>query len=329
MRILITGMAGFIGHHLAEYILKTTDYEIVGLDRLDFSGSLHRIKAIENFEKYQDRISFIWHDLKAPLNPYIVEKIGDVDLVLHLAATTHVDRAIDDPVNCVMDNVIGTLNILEYIRDEAIDRMLYFSTDEVFGPAPKDILYKEWDHYNSGNPYAASKAGAEELCLAYSNTYKLDIIITHTMNVMGIRQHPEKFIPSTIRKILRGEKIIIHGSKDLAESGSRFYIHTEDVCRAIHFVLDHFKEGCDKFNIVGPEETTNFTVAEEIAIYLNKEFKYELVDFHSSRPGHDLRYALDGTLLGSMGFDHKYCNFKDAIKNIINWYITNQDWLHT
>lgn len=323
-------MVGFIGSNLAEHILKYTNYEIVGIDRLDFSGTLHRLTAIPNFDKYKHRITFVWHDLKAELNEYVCSKInkyGDIDLILHLAATTHVDRSIDNPRECVCDNIIGTLNMLEFARDYNIETFLYFSTDEVFGPAPPGVLYREEDRYNSGNPYAASKAGAEELCVSYANTYKIDMVITHTMNVIGPRQHPEKFIPSTIKKILAGQQVIIHGSKDLKTPGSRFYIHVEDVSRALFFILDCFTTGCQKFNIVGPEEVTNLEVAQTIADILNKNLDYKIVDFHNSRPGHDLRYALNGEKLQSMGFKRKYVSFKSIMFELVKWYNNNMEWL--
>lgn len=334
MKLLITGMAGFIGHAVAEYFLKNTQYEIIGLDRLDFSGSLHRIKDIDGFDDYIDRISFVWHDLKSPINEIVYDKIKDVDLIFHLAACTHVDRAIASPVECVYDNVIGTLNLLEFARKQK-DKptFLYFSTDEVFGPAPNNYRHDEWDNYNSSNPYAAAKAGGEELCIAYSNTYGLKTIITHTMNVIGPRQHPEKFIPMCINRILFNQQILIHSSLDKTIAGSRFYIHTEDVASAleqiVNFVcINYSKFKCDKFNIVGPEEVFNDQVANDIANHLHKQAKLDYVDFHSSRPGHDLRYALCGEKLKSLGFKHKYNSWKTMIGSVVDWYINHQEWLN-
>ena len=134
------------------------------------------------------------------MNSQICAAIGEVDYILHLAASSHVDRSIDHPMEFVMDNVVGTCNILNFARDQQnLSRFIYFSTDEVFGPAPEGISYAERDRYNSTNPYSATKAGAEELCVSYENSYGMPIYITHTMNVFGNRQHPEKYIPSTIR----------------------------------------------------------------------------------------------------------------------------------
>ena len=218
-RVLITGGAGFIAHHLIYYLLKNTDWEIISLDRLDYSGNLNRLNDIlsEFSEKQKSRIKVVYHDLKSEINPWITKEIGTVNIILHLAAGSHVDRSIDFPMEFVLDNVVGTANILEYARKinqfQDLERFVYFSTDEVFGPAPKGIDYKENDRYNSTNPYSASKAGGEELSVAYENTYGLPVYITHTMNVFGERQHPEKFIPMCIKKIRDGELVTIHSDK--------------------------------------------------------------------------------------------------------------------
>ena len=175
------------------------------LDRLDFSGNLNRLQDVlqEFSPEDRSRVRVVFHDLKAAVNPLIAADIGKVDYILHLAAGSHVNRSIEYPMEFVLDNVVGTANILEFARktNKNLDRFIYFSTDEVFGPAPKGIDYKENDRYNSTNPYSATKAGGEELAVAYQNTYGLPIYITHTMNVFGERQHPEKFIPMSIKNI--------------------------------------------------------------------------------------------------------------------------------
>jgi len=328
MRVLITGLAGFIAHHVAEDILKHTNWEIVGLDRLDISGNLNRLTDIEVWAKEKHRVKFVWHDLKAPINEHIGREIGDIDIILHIAASTHVDRSIENPMEFVMDNVVATTNLLEYARRlPHLERFLYFSTDEIFGSAHKKMGYKEWDRYNSGNPYAASKAGGEEMCLAFANTFKLPVLITHTMNVFGERQHPEKFIPMTIRKILKGETVIIHANKNKTKAGSRFYIHARNVAAAVRFVLKKGKIG-EKYNIVGEKEMDNLKLAQFIAKVVGKPLRYEMVDFHSSRPGHDLRYALDGTKLKKMEWKLPK-NFQESLKKTIQWNLKpkNKKWI--
>ena len=339
-RVLITGGAGFIAHHMIYYLLNNTNWDIVSLDRLDYSGNLNRLDNIlsklDNNKK--SRVKVVYHDLKSEINPWIKKEIGEVDIILHLAAGSHVDRSIDYPMEFVLDNVVGTANILEYARiinqSNKLERFIYFSTDEVFGPAPKGVDYKENDRYNSTNPYSASKAGGEELAVAYENTYKMPIYITHTMNVFGERQHPEKFIPMCIKKIRDGELVTIHSDKSKKIPGSRHYIHAEDVADAIYFILknkldDEIDFGgakCPKFNIVGSEELDNLELARIIAASQGKNLKYEMVDFHSSRPGHDLRYSLSGEKMKKLGWQPSI-KLTERIKQVVDWSLNNENWI--
>ena len=326
-KILITGGAGFIGHHIIRKLLLSTNSNIISLDRLDYSGSYNRINQIISENKnWQKRLKIIWHDLKAEINPMIKKQIGNPDIVLHVAAASHVDRSIKDPMSFVLDNVVGTTNILEFAKNnKKIKKFLYFSTDEVFGPATKKTKFKEDDRYKSGNPYAASKAGGEEMCMAFHNTYKLPILITHTMNVVGERQHPEKYVPKIINHVLKQKTLTIHSNKSKTIAGSRFYIHAQDVADAVLFILKKGKIG-EKYNIVGSQEIDNLELAQIIAKILKKKLKYKFVDFHTSRPGHDLRYALSGTKLKKMGWKPKK-NIKKRIMEIVLWTINNRDWL--
>ena len=335
---LITGGAGFIAHHLIARILNETDWNIVTLDRLDYSGNLNRLNDILEFQctpEQRKRVRVVWHDLKAELNPLVRKEIGKVDYVLHLAAGSHVDRSIDYPMEFVMDNVVGTCNILDFARSQDnIERFLYFGTDEVFGPAPDGIKYKEEDRYNSTNPYSASKAGGEELAVAYENTYKLPVYVTHTMNVFGERQHPEKYIPMCIRRARDGDVITVHSDKTKTIAGSRHYIHADDVASAVLFLLNYKgtfaptwgNAKCPKFNIVGSEELNNLELAQIIADAQGKELNYEMVDFHSSRPGHDLRYALDGNKMKELGWTPAK-SVRDRIAQVTNWTLQNDRWL--
>jgi len=338
-KILITGGAGFIAHHVVDKILSSTDWEIITLDRLDFSGNLNRLNEVVRAypESEQKRVRVIHHDLKAELNPEITANIGKVDYISHLAAGSHVDRSISYPLEFVMDNVVGTAHILDYARKvDNLERFTYFSTDEVFGPAPQGINYKENDRYNSTNPYSATKAGAEELVVAYENTYGLPSFITHTMNVFGERQNAEKYIPMVIRKVRDNETVTVHANKEKTIAGSRHYIHAKDVANALLFLLqydisnigaDNTGAKCQKFNIVGKDEINNLELAQFIAKVQNKELKYEMVDFHSSRPGHDLRYALDGTKMAHMGWKPE--SAFERLESVIKWTLDNNRWLIT
>ena len=336
-KILITGGAGFIAHHLIYKILKETDWDIISLDRLDFSGNLNRLnEVVSEFPSIeQKRVKIIHHDLKAELNPELCSMIGKIDYISHLAAGSHVDRSISYPLEFVMDNIIGTAHILEYARKcDDLERFAYFSTDEVFGPAPIGVNYKENDRYNSTNPYSATKAGAEELVVAFENTYGLPAIITHTMNVFGERQHPEKYIPLVIKKVKDNETVTIHSNKEKTVAGSRHYIHAEDVSEALLFLYDYdlsllpkdkSEINCQKFNIVGKDEIDNLSLAKFIAKTQNKTLNFEMVDFHSQRPGHDLRYSLDGSKMKKMGWE-PHSAYK-RLEKVIDWTLKNDRWL--
>lgn len=338
--VLITGGAGFIAHHVIDRILRTTDWNIVSLDRLDISGNLNRLYDMlqDHSIETRKRLRIVFHDLKAELNEMIVQNIGPVDIVLHLAAGSHVDRSITYPMEFVQDNVIGTVNLLDYARKHVpnLERFVYFSTDEIFGVAPPGVSYKEYDRYNSTNPYSASKAAAEEFCVAYENTYKMPIVVTHTMNVFGERQHPEKFIPMCIQRARDGEKVYIHADASRTKAGTRMYIHAADVADGLMFILnlkdykhtgDYGNAHCPKFNLVGTEEIDNLSLAQMIAAAQGQELNYEMVDFHTSRPGHDLRYALDGRLLKSLGWEPKI-KLSERIKEMVDWTLANDRWLH-
>lgn len=341
-RVLITGGAGFIGHHIINLFLEKTDWEIISLDRLDYSGNLNRLDNVvcQYPPEVRKRVKIVWHDLKAEIAEINRNLIGDVDIILHLAASSHVDRSISHPMEFVMDNTIGTVHMLNYARTQKnLERFIYFSTDEIFGIAPNGVAYKERDRYNSTNPYSASKAAAEEFCVAYENTYKLPIFITHTMNVFGERQHPEKFIPMCIRKIRDGEKIFIHSDHTKTIPGSRFYIHGKDVAEAMYFLLnlneaqlkkvyepDFGGAKCPKFNVVGKEEIDNLQLVKYIAGAVGKEPVYELIDFHTSRPGHDLRYALSGDYMRELGWEPRL-TLQERIKEVVDWSLTNKEWI--
>jgi dTDP-glucose 4,6-dehydratase len=335
-RALVTGGAGFIAHHVISQILKQTDWEIVTLDRLDFSGNLNRLQdVLKDFsDEDRSRVNVVFHDLKAAVNPLIASEIGKVDYILHLAAGSHVDRSIEYPMEFVLDNVVGTANILDYARSvDNLERFVYFSTDEVFGPAPAGVNYEENDRYNSTNPYSATKAGGEELAVAYHNTYGVPVYITHTMNVFGQRQHPEKYIPMCIKRVRDGETITIHSDPTKTIPGSRHYIHAEDVADALLFLLNQptIEENnwggakCPKFNIVGARELNNLELAQMIALIQNKQLNYELVDFHSQRPGHDLRYALSGEKMKKMGWEPK--PIEERVSEVVQWTLDNPRWI--
>jgi dTDP-glucose 4,6-dehydratase len=229
-RILITGGAGFIGHHLVDYLLINSNHELVILDRLDTSGNLNRLVDLPSFEKNKDRIDFVFHDLKAEVNEFVTKQLGEFDDVIHLSAASHVDRSIEDPVSFVMDNVLGTTNILNWARKGGMKKdgagkysgfFVNFSTDEVFGPAEVGHNHKEDEPHKPSNPYAASKSGQGAMGYAFYVTYGLPVITTYTMNNFGERQHPEKLIPKCIRSVINGEEMPIFAEVENGETKAR------------------------------------------------------------------------------------------------------------
>lgn len=339
-KILLTGGAGFIGHQALENFLKLTNYSVVTIDRLSYAGELNRINdvIVAAGEENRSRVEFVYHDLKAPLNDELLKKIADVNIILHIGASSHVTRSVEDPSTFIQDNVVGTFNLLEAARKlDKLELFYYFSTDEVFGPSDEDTKFKEWDRYNSKNPYSATKAAGEELTIAYSNTYSIPSLITHCCNVYGNRQNNEKFIPNTIKKILSGEKITVHTDENNVP-GSRYYIHNEDLAESIVYLTSNhqmvrsesikmYKNEPAKINITGESLISNLEVVEMIGEELKKEFAYTLQNNDELRPGHDIKYGLDNTLIKSMGghFDRE---FRVGINDVISWYLDNPSWLN-
>lgn len=325
MKILVTGGAGFIGHHFVEHVLKKTDHTLTIIDRLTYASSgFDRLKDIGAYNN--DRVRIFTHDFAQPITGALADEIGKPDYIVHMGAETHVDRSIRDPEPFVISNVIGTMRMLDFASKlPELKKFLYFSTDEVFGDAPPGVAYKEWDRYNSRNPYAASKAGGEELALAYSHTYGIPLIVTHTMNVFGERQHNEKFIPIIINKLREGKTLEIHCTDGVP--ASRSWIHARNASSAIMHLLENtpgMKR--DKVNITGEKELSNLELARLIADIMGKELDAKLVNYYANRPGHDPRYMLDGSKLRGLGW-HMPVDFGESLVKTINWSLEHDRWL--
>tara|TARA_A100001035_G_scaffold97106_1_gene76127 strand:- start:130 stop:1158 length:1029 start_codon:yes stop_codon:yes gene_type:complete len=338
-KVLLTGGAGFIGHQAIKKILENSDWEILTFDRLSYAGNLKRIDDIyeEVGDSSRERLNFVYHDLKAPLSDEIINTLNDVTYIVHIGASSHVTKSVQNPGLFIQDNIVGTFNLLEAARKiKNLKMFYYFSTDEVFGPSDQQDKFLEWDRYNSKNPYSATKAGGEELTIAYSNTYGLPSLITHCSNVYGERQHFEKFIPNTIKKILNDDEIIIHTDSN-NNPGSRYYIYNEDLSDTIFFLINKFdyvqdeafkiqKKSPAKVNISGKSLISNLEVAEMIGECLNKDFKYKMLANDPSRPGHDIKYGLDDSLLKKLGGDFDR-EFKLGLEKTVNFYLKNLSWL--
>ena len=317
--ILVTGGAGFIGHHLIHYILQTTDYAVVSLDRIDTSSNVGRLHDIvEDNLSWRKRLKIVWHDLKAPINPYVAEQIGRVDYIFHLAAGSHVDRSVKNPMGFVMDNVVGKVNLLEYARTiPDLGLFLNFSTDEVYGPAMENIIFKENDRHNPCNPYSASKSAAEHMCNAYYITYGIPLITTHTMNVYGIRQNKEKFIPLVIDRLSKGKEIFIH-TDESGQIGARKYLNARDVAEAVLFLLENGQIG-EKYNISSNEEVSNLELASQIAKIMNLPPNFILHNPIDTRGKNDIRYAICGQKMRDLGWTPKIL-LEDGLAEVVKWY---------
>jgi dTDP-glucose 4,6-dehydratase len=322
--ILITGAAGFFGSHFVEEILVNTNWNIVALCRLTYVGDLQRLLNSQHVQRHKDRIKIVYHDLKFELSPHVIEAIGEVDYIAHIAANSHVTRSITHPRQFVEDNVIGTLNLLEWYK-ECCPKALFINylTDEVFGPAPSGYDFKEDDRWRPSNPYSASKAGQGALGISYHNTYKLPIIHTYTMNLFGERQHKEKFVALAIDLVNKNQPVKIHAKLDsygnVEYVGQRHWLHARNAANATLFLLNHGQPG-QHYNVVGDIELYNDELVKKIAGLMNKEARLEYVDLEKSRPGHDRRYSLDGTKLKNMGWTQPI-NFDDSLIKTINWML--------
>ena len=317
--ILITGGGGFIGHHLVQMFLETAEYKVISLDR-SLSVRLEELKKILP-SNLTERLYTVQHDLRNPIDQTVADKIESVDYIIHTAGNASVAASIVNPLSSVIDNVIGTCNILEYARLYLpnIKKFINIGTNEIFGKANSDTDFYEYDRYNSQTPYGASKAGAEELCVAYKNTYKLPISCVHIMNVFGERQDNKKYILTTIRKILNNEPVIVN-------PGINKWMYISDVCSAVKFILnlDISLPHCQKFNVVGQEEISNLVVAQTISKILNKPLICN--SMNNQVNSNDFRYSMNGDYIKSLGWE-PVVSFQTGMKNTIEWALKNTRWM--
>ncbi len=327
MRVLVTGGAGFIGSHLVKHLLRETEWQVIVIDKLTYAArGGARLDVPE--AKTNPRLEVLTWDLATPLSVGFKKQLGDVNLIFHLCAESHVDASIVDPVYFIQNNVMSTTYLLEFARElPNLKKFLMFSTDEVYGHAPEGVAYKEWDRQKPGNPYSASKSASEMICISYHNTYQLPVVISRSMNVLGKYQESEKALGLFTHKILRGETIYIHSCPEAKYPGSRNYINVSDIVKATLFIAKNGQDG-ESYNIAGPREISNLELAQSIASTLKMELQYEMVNFHSTRPGHDLHYRLDDAVLRSLGWKPEI-SFEETVKEVVEWLILpeNKEWL--
>ena len=328
------GSSGFVGSHVLRHVLKNTDWEVVCPVTFKHKGIPDRIiNSVKGLDDNFVRVKIIKCDLAYPISKLTGDEFGKVNYILNVASESHVDRSIEFPSDFIQNNVALMCNILDWaVRHDTLEKFIQISTDEVYGPALGGHKHKEWeDVHLPSNPYAASKSAQESIAYSYWRTFGLPLAITNTMNIIGEMQDPEKFVPMVIKKIFDAEVIGIHGSLD-GQIGSRFYLHARNQADALLFLLDKdfpkFGEADKpaKFHVVGEQEIDNLELAKLIAKHMNKELNYEIVDFHTSRPGHDLRYALDGSKIASLGW-HAPVSLIQSLEKTIDWNLAHPEWL--
>lgn len=327
--ILITGGAGFIGSHVVRlFINKYPDYRIVNLDSLTYAGNLENLKDIDKARNYHFSKVDIAHEdlLKEVFNDY---QITDV---IHLAAESHVDRSITDPLAFVKTNVLGTVNLLnvarEFWKDKQNHLFYQVSTDEVYGSLDDGGYFTEDTPYDPKSPYSASKASSDHFVRAYANTYGLRTIISNCSNNYGPNQFPEKLIPLCIHNIKNNKPLPIYGKGE----NVRDWLYVEDHARAID-LLFHQGKGGETYNIGGFNEWKNIDIVVLLCEIMDRKLdrkqgeSAELITFVKDRAGHDQRYAIDASKIkNKLGWEPSL-TFETGIEKTIDWYLSNQDWL--
>lgn len=326
MKFLITGGAGFIGSNYLHYVTdKYPDDYFVCLDALTYAGNYNNIKSLENKSNYK----FVKMDIRNNKELNELFKKECFDYVINFAAESHVDNSIKNPNIFVETNVIGTVNLLNAVkmmRDEynhPVKRYHQVSTDEVYGDLPldrPDLLFDELTPLHTSSPYSSSKASADLFVLAYKRTFNLPVTISRCSNNYGPYQFPEKLIPVVISKALNNEEIPVYGKGE----NVRDWIHVHDHNVGVDIIVRNGRDG-EVYNLGGHSEKSNLEVVKTILKELNKP--ESLITFVTDRPGHDLRYAIDSTKSeNELNWDRTY-NFEDGIKETINWYVNNKEWI--
>lgn len=344
MKILLTGAAGFAGAHAVRHLLMNTDYEIVAPVSFTHRGLARRIESSICDQPGADRLEIVHWDMRSPADSYQLSRFEQADAIWNIASESHVDRSISDPLGFTTNNTLLILNILEVARKIEPMVFLQMSTDEVYGPAYGTYRHREWDTIAPSNPYSASKAGQEAVCFSQWRTFGIPLILSNTMNLIGEMQDPEKFLPMIIRNVRDGNTTYVHSSPE-GVPGSRFYLHARNLADAWLYLTRAVEQGLIglpsynetllysdggerpmRFHIVGEQEIDNRTLVETVAGFMGKTANIGHSDFHASRPGHDLRYALDGSKLDGFGWKPPV-PLLPSLEKTVTWYLSHQDWL--
>jgi len=312
-KILVTGGAGFIGSEFIRRVISQR-YKIVVVDNLSYSGDLKRIKSV-----YKD-ISFYKCDILSSSELEKIFKNEKIDIVIQFAAETHVDRSLKEVDNFIKTNILGTQNLIKLSLKYKPKKFVHISTDEVYGQSLKG-RFKEDGIIKPHNPYAVTKASAEQLVRVAIESFGLNAVIVRPCNTYGLWQHPEKFIPVAILSILKGRKIPVYGQGVQI----REWLHVSDCVRGILTVLDKGHLG-EVYNIGSNVEKSNLETASILLKLMNRDEK--LIHFVADRPGHDYRYGINSSKLRSLGWKPEI-NFLRGLKQTIEWYSDNLEWVNT
>jgi len=313
MKLLVCGGAGFIGSaFIKNYLKNNPSNTIINLDILTIGSNLENLKEIKDNPNY----NFIKDDIR---NKEVIERIAkDCDVIVNFAAESHVDRSIANPQSFIETNVLGTFSILEAARKHE-KQFIHVSTDEIYGDAHGKSSFDENSQINPSNPYAATKAAADHLVASYYRTYGINCITTRCTNNFGPNQFPEKLIPKTIIRSIKGLKVPLYGDGQQIRSWIFVYDHVQ----AIEDLISNGSPG-QVYNITAYEEITNKTIVEKILQLLGKS--NDSIEFVPDRPGHDKRYSIDCSKIEKeIGWKPRF-TFDVALKDTVNWYLTNQDW---
>jgi len=344
MKVLLTGAGGFVGHHTLSHLLKTTNWEIVVTDSFKHFGISARIRAVfDELPNEVSRVKVVTHDLVSPIDAITAREFGNPDVIINMASESHVDRSISDPRPFVENNVAIALTLLEYARTlPKLKLFIQIGTDEVYGPAPVGVNHIEWSAQIPSNPYSASKSAQEAIAISYWRTFNVPVILTNTMNIIGERQDVEKFVPLIIRSLQQSTPVPIHALEENGKwkSGSRFYLHARNQADALRFLITHFialpvryTDGLEKperFNVRGELEINNEDMVTLVAKFLGitgtKDKIVQFINVEGTRPGHDLRYALDGEKLLKLGWKPPVA-FEKSLERTVHWTVNNPIWI--